>query len=301
MTTAVTTDENRAKKVRTDPDQSGEQDRVPSYLLPDHPQFKRILRQNSETSSALSLDELQRLAFCIHQISILPMQEELWSAYLQCGTGGWREAAAREEVSRIEHRRRFWPQHVKSLMSSRQSTFPSEMTDEDEQNAYEHVVHQRLREIRHQLARYRTQYEEKQGKLTVVLVEALQALVREQVLVPLRLKVDLALAVLRCDADDQWLQGQYQAQQPTSYQVRMNVVTQHCPTVILLRCKWLILCTRLTFNCSVLNANSRSAENVCFAINQRPRTTACTSRFQHRCILSRIQRSSKPCCIGTSN
>ena len=287
-----------AKKVRTDPDQPDEQDRLPFYLSADNPHFNRIIRQSVEAASVLPVADLQQLAFCIHKTAELPIQEELWSAYLQCGTGGWWE---KEEGQPLANRRHFWPQHVKSLISSQRSTFPSEMTDDDEQRACEYVVHQRLREIPNQLARYQTQYEEKQRKATSVLVEALEHLVREQAIVPLRLKVELALAVLRCDADDYWLQCQFQAEKPTPYQVRMRMVHQHCSMTIVPRRKWPSVCTRRPFNWSVLKANSRNAENVCDTIDLRPHTMVCKSRFHRPFTGSRTRRFDKHFSIDANN
>ena len=164
--------------------------------------------------SYLPIEDLQRLGFCLHQLAVLPIEEELWTGYRECGTGLWREQS-------IPSHSHFWPHHVKSLMSTKP-------VDGDEQHACENSVCQHLGEIRDQLVRYQKEYEDKQRTLAAeipALEETLRRLVHEQAAVPMRMKVDMALTVLRYDDEDHWLQCQYQAANPTDYQVR--TATEH--------------------------------------------------------------------------
>jgi hypothetical protein len=145
----------------------------------------------------------------MHQLGVLPIDEALWMGYRECGTGLWREQPSPSHAH-------YWPHHVKSLV-------PTETAEGDKQRAYETVVNQRLQEIRVELVRYQREYWDKQQTLVGVpaaLEEALRELVHEYAVVPMRMKVDMALAVLRCDDEDHWLQCQYQAATPTEYQVR---------------------------------------------------------------------------------
>ena len=202
-TTTVSSNVN-VKKVRIDTDDPPGQERIPTYLSIQH-----LICQNIDIPSHLSIEDLQQLAFCMHQLGVLPIEEELWTGYRQCGTGLWREQS-------ILCHRQYWPHHVKSLVST-------QTNDSDEQQACETIVQQRLQEIHNQMVGYQTEYQDKQrtlGAVTPALEEILRKLVHENAIVPLRMKVDMALAVLRCEDEDHWLQCQYQAEGPTDYQVR---------------------------------------------------------------------------------
>ena len=169
----------------------------------------RLMSLNIDMPSYLPIEDLQRLGFCLHQLAVLPIEEELWTGYRECGTGLWRERS-------IPNQSHFWPHHVKSLMSTKP-------VDGDEQHACENSVCQHLGEIGDQLVRYQKEYEDKQRTLAAeipALEETLRRLVHEQAAVPMRMKVDMALTVLRYDDEDHWLQCQYQAANPTDYQVR---------------------------------------------------------------------------------
>ena len=198
-----------AKKVRGDPDRLPGQERIPTYLSTD-----RLMSLNIDLPSHGSIEDLQRLGFCLHQLAVLPIEEELWTGYRECGTGLWRNE---QSIPKHSH---YWPHHVKSLM-------PTETTDGDEQRACENVVHHYLGEMHNQLVRYQQEYEGRRRALVVVtptLEETLRKLVHENAVVPLRMKVGMALAVLRCDDEDHWLQCQYQAANPTDYQVRIVTI-----------------------------------------------------------------------------
>ena len=202
LTTTASSEAN-AKKSRIESGDPPGQERIPTYLS-----IRRLLSQNIDIPSDLPIEDLQQLAFCTHQLGVLPIEEELWTGYRQCGTGLWREQL-------ILRHRHYWPHHVKSLM-------PTETNERDEQRVCETIVQQRLQEIHNQFVNYRTDYQDKQSKLAAVtptLEETLRKLVHENAIIPLRMKVDMALAVLRCEDEDHWLQCQYQAEGPTDYQV----------------------------------------------------------------------------------
>ena len=113
-------------------------------------------------------------------------------------------------------------------------------TDGDEQGACENLVHRQLREIHNQLVRYQHDYEDRKRALVAVtpaLEETLRQLVHEQAVVPLRMKVDMALAVLRCDDEDHCLQCQYQTANPTDYQVRIVTIYSLVYISFIFRCK----------------------------------------------------------------
>ena len=201
------------KKVHIDADHPPGQERLPTYLSTD-----RLMSLNIDMSSYLPIEDFQRLGFCLHQLAVLPIEEELWTGYRECGTGLWRDEQS------IPSHSHFWPHHVKSLMSTKP-------VDGDEQHACENSVCQHLGEIRDQLVRYQKEYEDKQRTLAAeipALEETLRQLVHEQAAVPMRMKVDMALTVLRYDDEDHWLQCQYQVASPTDYQV--SVMNTCSPT-----------------------------------------------------------------------
>ena len=259
------------KKVRADADHLPGHERIPTYLSTD-----RLMSLNIDMPSYLPIEDLQRLGFCLHQLAVLPIEEELWTGYRECGMGLWRERS-------IPNHSHYWPHHVKSLMSTKP-------VDGDEQHACENSVHQHLGEIRDQLVRYQKEYEEKQRTLAAeipALEETLRQLVHEQAAVPLRMKVDMALVVLRYDDEDHWLQCQYQAANPTDYQVR--VMNTCSPTFIshMFRSKWPSLCTRQPFRWSSRNANWWNAVSVCFVIDHQRLTITCKSQCLRRWIRHR--------------
>ena len=257
------------KKVRVDVDHPPGSERIPTYLSTD-----RLMSLNIDMPSYLPIEDLQRLGFCLHQLAVLPIEDELWTGYRECGTGLWRDEQS------IPNHSHFWPHHVKSSM-------PTKPTDGNEQHAYENVVHQHLREIHSQLVRYQQEYEDKQRTLAAeipALEETLQQLVHEQAAIPLRMKVDMALVVLRYDDEDHWLQCQYQAANSTDYQVR--VMNTCSPTIIsfMFRSKWPSLCTRQPFRWSSRNANWWNIDNVCYVIDHQPCTITYKSQYLRRWI-----------------
>ena len=188
---APATTDTPVKKARFDVDPHCESHRIPSSLSIDD-----LMRLHID----MPIDDLQRLAFCLRQLGVLPIEEELWTGYLRCGTSD-------------SH---YWPHHVKSL------TTP---IDEDEQGACEAIVRQRLQEIRSELVDIQNEYDDKRQTLFAIPStgeQALRELVREQAVVPTRMKVDMALAVLHCDDKNHSLQSQYQAAEPTEYQVSIT-------------------------------------------------------------------------------
>lgn len=199
--------DSNAKKVRIDATHLPDEERIPTYLSID-----QLLRLHMDMPMHLSIDDLQRVAFCMHQLNVLPIEGELWTGYLQCGTGLWRE----QSIPSYPH---YWPHHVKSLITTKPG-------DRNEQGDCVDMVHRHLQEIRQQLARYQHEYDDKQRTriaMTPTLESLLRELVHEQAVVPMRIKVDMALDVLRCDHEDHWLQFQYQAAMPTDYQVRIRI------------------------------------------------------------------------------
>ena len=199
--TPSTTD-THVKKVRFDADPHSEPYRMPAYLSIDH-----LMSLHIDMPSHLSIEDLQRLAFCLHQLGVLPIEEELWTGYLRCGTSD-------------SH---YWPHHVKSLITTT-------TTDQDEQCVCEDIVRRRLQEIHSQIVDIQDDKRQTQFAVPSACEQALRELVREQAVVPTRMKVDMALAVLHCDDKNHSLQAQYQAAEPTDYQVRITNHSHRSPS-----------------------------------------------------------------------
>jgi len=123
--------------------------------------------------------------------------------------------------------RRFWPNHVKSLMKPKNQSPTTEMTTAYEHVACEDIIYQHLCEYDDKIAHYQKQFDEMKCQLlthwTTSLEQTLEQVVNQNDMVSFRMKCDFCITLLTYQYINEILQRQYQQQNPTTYQVIKNM------------------------------------------------------------------------------
>ena len=206
-------DSTVVKKVKlTEDHDMDEPECLPAYLRPTNGAFRRLVEKVTEAASSIDVESLRRIAILKHQIAALQINKQISLVYLRSGKGELREPEP--EITPVD--RRVWPTQVKSAMSLTR--------EEDEHVAYEHLVHQRVRQTDEQIQRYQRQVNEAKQSvfgLTASMDEAMDAFVEEHGIRPLRMKRDLKIALLEHEFDAEILERRYAQENPNDYQVQV--------------------------------------------------------------------------------
>ena len=193
----------------------------PDYLLPTQPWFDQMLRATKAVSLRGSLtdadiDQLQRFACLTHHVATADVHEQLWSTYWRVGTTESVDAHPHSARSR-------WPDHVRSLLGTVARAAAAAAADDDEQQACERLVQDRLQHVRARRTTYETACVELRRLWTETmpeLVDAIGQLVERHGIAPLRMKVQLKIALFEHERLDRALEQQCELERPTVDQQR---------------------------------------------------------------------------------
>ena len=202
-------------------------DDVPAYLLATNELFLRVLQKFLTAASSVSVNDLQMVALLMHRIAAFSIQKQVTNAYLRSGTGKLNELDG--DLSDID--RRVWPVQVTSALATKHATTTAEMDAESDQRAYKSLVLERSQEIKATMEEYQKQLDEKKRQLagfTSEMEEAIIHYVQRYGIVPLQMKRDLKVALLRHDYDATILARKYAHEKPNDYQVRERVSRATC-------------------------------------------------------------------------
>ena len=104
------------------------------------------------------------------------------------------------------------------------------MSREDEQNAYEELIYERLQQLNDKTEQYQQQLNEKKKKqligLTSKMEDMIEKYVYQMAIQPLKLKRDLKIALLECDYDAEMIERKFLQENPNQYQVNKDIHTR---------------------------------------------------------------------------
>ena len=213
-------DDEQASDDRRTEEAEAEEDQTPAYLMSTNTSFERHIKDVMQATLRPDIDRLRQAASLKHHIAALHVTRQISSVYLQSGTDKLRE----HELELIPIDCRVWPSQVKSVMLAQRSTTAasSETNAENDQQAYEDLVHQRLGQRNDKIRVYETQLDEiktTSSGWSSKLEEAIDAFVQQHGLRPLHMKRDLKIALIKHENDATILERRYAQENPTPYQV----------------------------------------------------------------------------------
>ncbi|CAF1506645.1 unnamed protein product [Adineta ricciae] len=208
--------------------ESIEQDKsndIPRYLSLTNPEFLRVIENIQKTTNSIGLSDIQMLALLMHRITILRIQKHINIVYLQSGTGQLNDSSS----DLIEVDRRVWHKDIKSILSMKRaqtsaSVTVEEITSNDEQANYENLINSRLQETNEKIEQYTQQLTDKKSNLTEFTTaseEIIVQYVQHYGIIPLQMKRDFKIAVLKHDYNGIILQRKYEQENPNEYQVEI--------------------------------------------------------------------------------
>ncbi|CAF1543899.1 unnamed protein product [Adineta ricciae] len=172
-------------------------------------------------ASSISANDLQIIAVLMHHIAALRMQKHITHLYLRAGIGKLSDPNS----DLLEIDRRVWRTQVKSVMLAKRAqskiTTAMEITEDSEQLDYENLVNERLQEITHKFQLYNKYLNDKKNQLigyTSTVEEAIVRHVQNYGIIPLQMKSDLKIALLKHDYNAIILQRKYEQGKPNEYQ-----------------------------------------------------------------------------------
>jgi len=206
-----TTSPIKRKKFRSDP---VEKETMPYYLLAKNNLFDPMIQQTMDRTCTLDMEEIRDIAFCMHYKATYETLYHLWSLYLRSGTGQLKE----NNETTYSKERCYWSKHVQALLCT---THPT--TQEDQQEAYELLVNQRMQHYSDNVDYYEKEVNDKEYTmigLTSTIKRTVETCVKQYGMTALRMKCDFAIALLYYDYDDHLLQVEYEQAKPTEDQVK---------------------------------------------------------------------------------
>ena len=209
--------------IKDDFKQEKSDDDTPAYLSLTNTSFLRLIKNIQAVQSTVSATDLQTIATSMHHIAALRLQKHITNLYLRSGTG--KLGDPNSDLSNINWR--VWPAQVKSVMSAKHAQSNIAMNDttnnaEDEHLECENLVTERLEEIKDKIEQYNKQLEDKRSHLfgfTSAMEDTIIQYVQHYGIIPLQMKTDLKIALLRHDYNATILQRKYEQENPNQYQV----------------------------------------------------------------------------------
>ncbi|CAF1392968.1 unnamed protein product [Adineta steineri] len=202
-TTTTTVNVNREKD-----------DSIYDYLLTNNKLFDQMIQKIDINISAYDIDHLRQIAFFSHKINHLNLLHNVWSAYLQYGTGQINDHDYDHDVQEIESivvdvDRRYWPQEVISEMLTKENI------------TAEQLVQQHLHDYENSINDYEIKMNNIKSHLncwSLEMEQAIQTFVCQYSTTSLQMKYDAKIFLLKFQYKDEILQRKYQQLQPTDYQ-----------------------------------------------------------------------------------
>jgi hypothetical protein len=197
-----------------------EKDSIPTYLALTNESFNHFVQNLVDKTNSISIKDVQHIALCLHRIAAVHIQKQVSIIYFKSGTGTLRDP----EPELVPVDRRVWPMQVKSAMLTQRSTntTASDSDPENEQLAYENLVHQRFEQMNQQTDQYEKDLDEKKRQLigfTSTMEDMIRKYVQQYGIQPLKLQRDLKIALLKHDYDAEIIERKFLQENPNEYQV----------------------------------------------------------------------------------
>ena len=196
-------------------------DKEPYCLLASSSTFKitffRELTHSTSPVDALKLEELTLLGY---RMSILNLHQQLWTTYLQCGTGQLNNSSpSRQSEENMELH--YWPTYLLSFAVGRAlaKRMPRNCMDHEIRIA---SVQAYLVYLDDNIREYATRYERVKNEIpmyTSTWTDRIEECVRTRALSAVHIYFDVLIAFMKHDYMDRFLQRQYWQQKPMEEQV----------------------------------------------------------------------------------
>jgi hypothetical protein len=175
---------------------------IPTYLSLNNETFNHFVQNLVATTNPIGIQDIQNIALCLHRIAAVHIQKQVSIIYFKSGTGTLRDP----EPELVPVDRRVWPIQVKSAMLTQRLTNTTAMDNdpENEQLAYENLVHQRLQQMNQQTDQYEKDLDEKKRQLvgfTSTMEDKIRKYVQQYGIQPLKLQRNLKIELLKHDYD----------------------------------------------------------------------------------------------------
>ncbi|UJR18826.1 hypothetical protein I4U23_021954 [Adineta vaga] len=168
------------------------------------------------------------IALLMHRITANRIQKQINSVYLLSGTGKLDDSS----LDLIEIDRRVWPEEVMSDMLAKRTqsditattTTTAEIDSNSEQLNYENFVNERLKQINEKIEQYTQQLTDKKNSLTgftSVIEKSIVQYVQHYGIIPLQMKRDLKIALLKYNFNSIILERKYKQENPNEYQIEI--------------------------------------------------------------------------------
>ena len=196
-------------------------DKEPYCLLAQSLTFKfTFFRELTLYAKPFHPFELEELTMLSYKMSIISLHKQLWTTYLQSGTGQLEKShPARRQDEKTELH--YWPTYLHSFTVAR--AFIKRMTDDAMDHEMRVVfVKEYLSYLEEQLHKYSTEYDAMKNTMplyTPVLTYRIDECVRKHALSAVNIYFDVLIALMKHDYIDRFMQLQYWQQKPMQEQI----------------------------------------------------------------------------------
>ena len=217
LTPPATTTEVSTKRMR------GEEstEPLPNYLSSASKIFdQRMTPLLQKSAPSINIEYLRPVAHLMHKLIDVELDISLWTAYLQSGTGEWKD------VTTSTHRPLLlWPHDVKTTMINKghlPASVDPKTIDHEECLAF---VYQTLRQYRDQRDQYEQQLKAKKyqlnNSLTSEMEETMMQFVEQHGGVLMRVPVEGLIAIVKYDYADRQMELEYETLTPYESQLKL--------------------------------------------------------------------------------
>lgn len=210
-------------------------DLLPYYLSSYYRPFIQMTQSILKTSKSITFNDIQKLAFLLHQKANAHLKRELIKVYLLSVLG--KLQGTESQCDLVEINRRVWPIQVKSFMLTHYKSISSETTtttvptmerfkdhiSEKDQSTCEKLLHEKLQDMKEHLEHYEGQLYERKTVLADELTADREKIIHNYVdrygIKALQMKYHFKSTMVRHNYDWEILERRYRQEQPNAYQV----------------------------------------------------------------------------------
>ena len=165
--------------------------------------------------------ELEELTILSYKMSIINLHKQLWSTYLQSGTGQMKKSHPSRQPEEDGTTLYYWPAYLHSFTVAR--AYSKTMNDEPmDHDKHIESVQLYLSHLEEQFHDYLTQFDTIKNEMlyyTPALTYQIEQLIRKHALSSVNIYFDAITTLLKHDYADRFMQLQYLQQKPTPEQV----------------------------------------------------------------------------------
>jgi hypothetical protein len=210
------------KKLKIETTEESHSKKLPYYLSVENKAFNQMIQSMiSNTANPFSIEDLREIAFLMHQIATLELQQSLWSVYLQSGTGRLEQ---NQQAANSNIHLYLWPSEVKEIMIKKceiSTTNINQIKDDDCAT----FVSRTLRQFIDLKIQYEKQLNEKKCRLsnvfTSTMEDTIDDFIEQQEIIFQRIPIQSKINIVKYDYKDRLLELEFEQLQPVEQQVRL--------------------------------------------------------------------------------